>query len=104
MPDFTARSAGWRKARRRWWRRPIARQHPQGAGKGTVFVTVEDEECDVQLILWPQVFQRHRRRLQSNIILARGTVSRRHGAATLVVSDLRAIDPRVPMPAAHDWR
>ena len=84
---------------------PVARQHPKGR-EGTVFVTVEDEEGDVQLILWPRVFQRHchRRQLQSNIILARGTVSRRDGAATLVVSDLRAIDPRVPMPAAHDWR
>ncbi len=82
---------------------PIARQHPKGE-KGTVFVTIEDEEGDVQLILWPRVFQRHRRRLQSDIILARGTVSRRDGAATLVVSNLRAIDPRVPMPSAHNWR
>ena len=82
---------------------PIARQHPKGQ-EGTVFVTIEDEEGDVQLILWPRVFQRHRRDLQSNIILARGTVSRRDGAATLVVSDLRSVDPRVPMPAAHDWR
>ena len=82
---------------------PIARQHPKGR-EGTVFATVEDEEGDVQLILWPQVFQCHRRDLQSNIVLARGTVSRRDGSATLVVSDLRAIGPRVPMPAAHDWR
>ena len=82
---------------------PIARQHPKGQ-EGTVFVTVEDEEGDVQLILWPRVFQRHRRDLQSNIVLARGAVSRRDGAATLVVSALRAVDPRVPMPTAHDWR
>ena len=82
---------------------PIARQHPKGQ-EGTVFVTIEDEEGDVQLILWPHVFQRHRRDLQSNIILARGAVSRRDGAVPLVVSDLRAIDPRVPMPSAHDWR
>ena len=82
---------------------PIAGQHPKGR-EGTVFVTIEDEEGDVQLILWPQVFQRHRRDLQSNIVLARGAVSRRDGAATLVVADLRTIDPRVLMPAAHDWR
>ena len=68
-----------------------------------MFVTIEDEEGDVQLILWARVFQRHRRDFQSNIILARGTVSQRDGAATLAVSDLRAIDPRVPMPNAHDW-
>ena len=82
---------------------PIARQHPKGQ-EGTVFVTIGDEEGDVQLILWPQGFLLHHRRLQSNIVLARGAVSRRAGAATLVVADLCAIDPRVPMPVAHDWR
>ncbi len=59
---------------------------------------------DVQLILWPQVFLRCRRQLQSQIVQAWGVVSRWDGAASLVVSGLRAIDPRVPMPAAHDWR
>ena len=82
---------------------PIARQHPKGQ-EGTVFVTIEDEEGDVQLILWPQVFFRRRRELQSHIILAQGTVSRWDGTTSLVVSDIRAIDPRVPMPGAHDWR
>ena len=74
---------------------PIARQHPKGE-EGTVFVTVEDEEGDMQLIRSLRVFQRHRRQLQSNIVLARGTVSRRDGAATLVVSDLRAVAPASP--------
>ena len=55
--------------------RPIARQHPKGQ-EGTVFVAVEDEKDGVQLILRRRVFHRHRRELQSNIILARGTVSR----------------------------
>ena len=76
---------------------PIARQHPKGQ-EGAVFVTIEDEKDDVQLILWPQVFQRHRRQLQSNIILARGAVSRRDGAANLVVADLRATIPAYPCP------
>ncbi len=82
---------------------PIARQHPKGQD-GTVFVTIEDEEGDVQLILWPQVFFRRRRQLQSHIVLARGVVSRWDGTTSLVVSDLQAIDPRVPMPSSHDWR
>ena len=82
---------------------PIARQHPKRQ-EGTVFVTIGDEEGDMQLILWPQGFQLHHRRLQSNIVLARGAVSSYDGAATLVVADLCAIDPRVPMPVAHDWR
>ena len=68
-----------------------------------MFVTIEDEEGDVQLILWPTVFARRRRQLQSRIILARGVVSRWDGTTSLVVSDLQAIDPQVSMPAAHDW-
>ena len=81
---------------------PIARQHPKGQ-EGTVFVTIEDEEGDVQLILWPTVFARRRRQLQSRIILARGVVSRWDGTTSVVVSDLQAIDPQVSMPASHDW-
>ena len=39
---------------------PVARQHPRGQD-GAVFVTIEDETGDVQLILWPRVFARCRR-------------------------------------------
>ena len=78
---------------------PIARQHPKGQD-GTVFVTIEDEEGDVQLILWPQVFFRHRRQLQSQVILARGAVSRWDGTTSLVVSG----PPRHRPPRAHARR
>ena len=71
---------------------PVARQHPRGQD-GTVFVTIEDETGDVQLIIWPPVFARYRRQLQSRVVLAKGAVSRWDGAATVIVSDLRAIDP-----------
>ena len=81
---------------------PIARQHPKGQ-EGTVFVTIEDEEGDVQLIVWPQVFARRHRQLQSQVILARGTVSRWDGATSLVVSGVKGIDPYVSMPEAHNW-
>ena len=82
---------------------PIARQHPKGQ-EGTVFVTIEDETGDAQVILWPQVFQQSRRQLGSHVLLVRGTVSRWDGAANVVASEVRGIYPRVPMPAAHDWR
>ena len=81
---------------------PIARQHPKGQ-EGTVFVTIEDEEGDVQLIVWPQVFARRHRQLQSQVILARGTVSRWDGTTSLVVSGVKGIDPCVSMPEAHNW-
>ncbi len=81
---------------------PVARQHPRGR-HGTVFVTIEDEEGDTQLIVWPPVFERCKRQLSSQVILARGTVSRWDGTANVIVSDVRAIDPRVSMPDGHDW-
>jgi error-prone DNA polymerase len=82
---------------------PIARQHPKGQ-EGTVFVTIEDETGDAQVILWPQVFQRSRKQLGSHVLLVRGVVSRWDGTANVIASDVRGIHPRVPMPAAHDWR
>ena len=82
---------------------PIARQHPKGQD-GTVFVTIEDESGDTQVILWPQVFQQSRKQLGSYVLLVRGTVSRWDGTANVIASDVRGIHPRVSMPAAHDWR
>ena len=81
---------------------PVARQHPRGKD-GTVFVTLEDETGDVQLILWPRVFSRYRGELRSNVLLAKGTVSRWDGTTNIVVSELRRVDSGVLMPDAHDW-
>ena len=81
---------------------PVARQHPRGRN-GTVFVTVEDETGDVQLILWPKVFAAARRRLRSRVIRAIGTVSRWDGTTNVIVSDIETVSTNVRMPAAHDW-
>ena len=82
---------------------PVARQHPRGKS-GTVFVTVEDETGDVQLILWPQVFARFRRELDSRLLVAHGTVSRWDGTTNVIVSRLERLQTRAPLPSAHDWR
>ena len=82
---------------------PIARQHPRGED-GTVFVTIEDETGDIQLILWPRVFARCRRELGGQVILARGVVSRWDGTTNVIISGVERLGVRVPMPAAHDWR
>ena len=42
---------------------PIARQHPKGRD-GTIFVTLEDETGDTQIILWPGVYAEYRRELE----------------------------------------
>ena len=81
---------------------PIARQHPRGRN-GTVFVTIEDECDDIQLILWKDVFARSRRALRNRVIMARGVVSRWDGTTNIIASEIRAINTDVPMPDAHDW-
>ena len=82
---------------------PVARQHPRGKS-GTVFVTVEDETGDVQLILWPKVFARFRRELASRLLVAHGIVSRWDGTTNVIVSRLERLPTRAPLPSAHDWR
>ncbi len=81
---------------------PVARQHPRGQD-GTVFVTIEDETGDVQLILWPHVFVQSRNVLGNRVILARGRVSRWDGTTNVIVSGMEGIHTKVPMPTAHDW-
>ena len=94
LPDgHSVRVAGW----------PVARQHQRGRS-GTGFVTIEDEEGDVQLIIWPKVFARYRRALGSRVILARGTVSRYDGTTNVIASHIQVVPTRVPLPSAHDWR
>ena len=82
---------------------PVARQHPRGQDS-TVFVTIEDETGDAQLILWPDVFHRCRRHLGSHVLLAQGTISRWDGTSNVIAAEVRGIQPRVDMPAGHDWR
>ena len=79
---------------------PVARQHPRGKS-GTVFVTVEDETGDVQLILWPRVFARFRRELESRLLVAHGTVSRWDGTTNVLVSRLERLQTRAPLPSAY---
>lgn len=82
---------------------PIARQHPKGRD-GTIFVTLEDETGDTQVILWPGVYARYRGELSSQVVLVRGSISAWDGTVNLIASEVRAIRSAVRMPRAHDWR
>ncbi|MYK61961.1 MAG: hypothetical protein F4034_08350 [Chloroflexi bacterium] len=82
---------------------PIARQHPKGRD-GTIFVTIEDETGDTQVILWPGVYAQYRRELSSQVILVRGTISAWDGTVNVIASEVRAIRSAVRMPRSHDWR
>ena len=81
---------------------PIARQHPRGRN-GTVFVTIEDETGEVQVILWPHVFARRREALGSQVVEVLGKVSRWDGTTNVIVLDVRAVRTGIAMPRAHDW-
>ena len=82
---------------------PIARQHPKGRD-GTIFVTLEDETGDTQVILWPRVYVEYRRELSSQVVLVRGRISAWDGTVNLIASEVRAIRSGVRMPQSHDWR
>ena len=81
---------------------PVARQHPRGQD-GTVFVTIEDETGDVQIIIWPDLFARCRRELGSQVVAVTGRVSKWDGTTNVIATRLRAVRSGVTMPPAHDW-
>ena len=81
---------------------PVARQHPRGRN-GTVFVTIEDETGDVQVIVWRDLFARRRRELGSQVVEVTGRVSRWDGTTNVIATDLRAVRSGVTMPPSHDW-
>ena len=90
--DFAV-GAGW----------PIARQHPKGKD-GTIFVTLDDETGDTQVILWPHVYAEYRREFSSQVVLVRGRISTWDGTVNLIASEVRAVRSHVRMPQSHDWR
>ncbi len=81
---------------------PVARQHPRGRD-GAVFVTIEDETGDVQVIIWRDLFARRRRELGSQVVEVTGHVSRWDGTTNVIATDLRAVPSGVSMPPSHDW-
>ena len=89
----TVTVAGW----------PVARQHPRGRD-GTVFVTIEDETGDVQVIVWHDLFARRLRELRSQVVEVTGRVSRWDGTTNVIAADLRGVRSGVAMPPTHDWR
>ena len=86
------RVAGW----------PVARQHPRGR-HGTVFVTIEDETGDVQVIVRHDLFAKRGRELGSQVVEVTGRVSRWDGTTNVTATDLRAVPSGVSMPPSHDW-
>ena len=74
------RGAGW----------PISRQHPKGRG-GAVFITIEDEIGDMQRFVRPDVYERCRAALDTQIILIYGEVVHWDNAPILKVQNASPI-------------
>ncbi|WP_166432732.1 error-prone DNA polymerase [Luteimonas yindakuii] len=64
------------------------RQRP-GTAKGTIFVTLEDEEGMINVIVWPKLALRRRRALlESRLLAVRGRWERVDGVEHLIAGDL----------------
>jgi error-prone DNA polymerase len=92
----------------------IARQRPATA-KGVVFMLLEDEHGQVNLIVPPQVYERHRAVIRGEpLLLARGRFERVGRNENLIVAEVESLGPlarRVAgeaeiyasLPAAHHF-
>ena len=77
----------------------ICRQRP-GTASGVVFVTLEDEEGFINLILYARVFERLRHvATTSSLLLAKGTIERDGDVVYIVTDTLQSIALRQTMPS-----
>lgn len=91
----------------------VVRQKPPTA-KGHVFITLEDEEGLINLIVRPNVYERHRDAVRNSLMLwAEGRLQRQGAATSLLVtramdlkeaSDTNAQGRQTPWPDPHAWR
>ncbi|MCQ8241359.1 error-prone DNA polymerase [Rhizosaccharibacter radicis] len=71
----------------------LVRQKP-GSAKGVMFMTIEDEAHVANLVLWPSVFERHRRLvLSAGMVACHGRVQRAGEVVHLVVEALEDLTP-----------
>ena len=66
----------------------LVRQRP-GSAKGTMFATIEDETAHANLIVWPAVFETHRRVvLAARMVACRGRLQSAEGVIHVVAEEL----------------
>ena len=68
-----------------------------------MFMTIEDETGDVQVIVGRDLFSRRRKELGSQVVEVTGRVSRWDGTTNVIATDQRAVPSGVSMPPSHDW-
>jgi error-prone DNA polymerase len=92
----------------------VARQRPSTA-KGVVFMLLEDEHGQINLIIPPHVYERHRAAIRGEpLLLARGRFERAGKNENLIVSEVETLGPLArraageaevygSLPAAHHF-
>ncbi len=79
----------------------VARQRPETA-KGIVFMLLEDERGTVNLIVPPQVYDRHRAEVRTSpLVRAKGRLERREGTTNVLVSEVRRVGARRQLPGGR---
>src|SRR4029077_8308198 len=64
----------------------LVRQMP-GSAKGVMFITLEDESANANLIVWPKVFEQNRRAvLGASMLGCRGLVQHASGVTHLIAA------------------
>ncbi len=85
---------------------PLVRQRPHTAN-GVMFITIEDETSHANLILWPDIYQRHRAAARhGTLLLVTGTVQRQGQVIHVIVKSVKAGDAelRTVTPPSRDFR
>ena len=73
----------------------LVRQKP-GSAKGVMFITIEDETGVANLVVWPDIYEKHRRViLGSSMIAVQGCVQREGDVVHLVVAKLFDLSDRL---------
>jgi error-prone DNA polymerase len=71
----------------------LVRQRP-GSAKGVLFITLEDETSIANLVVWPKVFEQHRRVIMSaSMIAVRGRIQREGEVVHLVAQRFVDLSP-----------
>jgi error-prone DNA polymerase len=80
----------------------LVRQMP-GSAKGVMFVTLEDETANANLIVWPSVFEQYRRAiLGSSMLGCRGRVQHESGVIHLIAEKLEDLSDELKRVSGLD--
>jgi len=81
----------------------ITRQRP-GTAKGLIFVTLEDETGNANVIVMPDVYERYRQQvLEPKFIRVHGTVQNQDGIVHLRAERVESLMVSAAQVASHDF-